>query len=111
MDKDGFSGLEFCDGVCEEGGQLTALAPAERPTIERGLTVRVGDGELGEILAGLGALIDLLRALGGRLLLPRARFLADGDQDVRDVVFVAFRGRLPLLVEELIDLARSDAMC
>ena len=83
--------LELRDDVGEEGRQLAALAPAERAAFERGLAVGVGDGELGEILAALGALVRPPGALGGRVQLRRAGLLADGDQDVRDVVFVLRR--------------------
>ena len=101
--------LQSGDHVGEERGQLAALAPAQRAALEGGLAVRIGYRELGEILAALGALIDVRGALGGLLELRGARILGHGDQDVRHVVLVALGGGLGLLLEELIDLARRDA--
>ena len=103
------AGFESGDHVGKERGQLAALAPAKRAALEGGLAARVGYRELGEILAALGALINVRGALGRLVELREARFLGHGDQDVRHVVLVALGGGLGLLLEELVDLARRDA--
>src|SRR6185437_11003149 len=73
-----FARLELDNDVRQEGRQLGALAPPERPAIQRRLAVGVGDGELGEILTALGSLVDLIGALRGLLELLGSRGLSHG---------------------------------
>src|SRR5262249_1005079 len=103
------AGFELDDDIRQEGRQLAALTPTERSAVEGGLRVRVGNGQLGKILATLGSLSDV-RCLLGRLLdLLGSRGLTDRDQDVRYVVLIVFRRRVGLLGQKLVHLARRDA--
>ena len=64
-----FPGLQAQHRVGQHGRQLGALAPAQLAAVQRRLRVGVGDGELGEVLAILGALVNVLGLLLGRFQL------------------------------------------
>ena len=104
----GLAGFEAHHDVGEHGGDLRAAAPTEGAALERGLAVGVGDRELREVLAGARAAADVLGASCGLLELTRRRVLRHGDEDVGDVVLARLGRTVPLLGEELLDLARRD---
>ncbi len=103
------SWLELHDEIGQEGRQLTALAPSQGATLERGLAVGIGHRQLREVFTALGALVDVLSLLPGLVGLLRRGGFAYGDEDVGDVVLVMLVGRLGLLVQVLVDFARGDA--
>ena len=101
--------LQLRDRVGEERRQLAALAPAERAAFERGLAVGVGNGELGEVFAALGALVDVL-GLAWRLprAAPGVAACGTAIRMCETLYSSAPRTRSSLLLEVLVDLARRD---
>jgi len=99
-------GLHLGHQIQDELRQLGALAPAELTAVERGLSVRIGDGQLAEVLA-LGGAVRQITGLArdfGELL--RGGGLRQGQQDVRDVEFIVGGGAL-LAREILFQLVRA----
>ena len=103
-----FAGLQIQHGIRQHGRQLGALAPAQFTAVQGRLAVGIGDRELREVLAGLGALIDLIRLLLRRFQLRRRGLLRHGDQDVRDVVLGVGGRVVRLAIQVLVDFARGD---
>ena len=81
--------------VQDELRHLGAFAPSELAAVQRRLAVRIGNGQLAEILALLGAIGDFLRLLGGLIELLRGGRRGQGQQDVRYVEFVVGRASCP----------------
>ncbi len=84
-------------------GSSVPLRQPKRAARQCGLTVGIGNGELREVLAALGALVDVVRLLLRCFQLGGRGLLRHGDQDVRHIIFGA-RGRvMRLAVQVLID--------
>ena len=97
--------LHLGDQIENELRQLGAFAPPQLSAVERRLAIRIGDGELPEVLALGGARRQILRLAGDLLELLRSGGRGQGQQNVRHVELVIGRGGL-LALEILLELVR-----
>ena len=91
--------------VEDELRHLRAFAPPELTTVQCGLTVRIGDGELTEIFAFLGAVGQVLGLLADVIELLRGGRRRQRQQDMRHVEFVVGR-RILLPLQVLVQFMR-----